>query len=369
MERDRLYFLNLFKFIASVCIACMLHYHDHLLPSYELTFPFTENRLFYFLTTHSWCFVELFFMISGLLFSQVYIPQIEDNRYNIKTFLGNRIVRLYPLAIITSLYMYVIQIVLDRCVGHPWSSQGNISLWNLLVDMMFCGKFYGITNNSPLWYVPVLLLCYVIAFYLTKLQKISGGGWMVYIIPVVLGLAMKMTAYQGFFNNTSRGDICFFLGVILGYFCMYSDRMKRRSKNILLGISVIELVVFAIFAAVPYYNVNALGDWSYAVSFGFFPELLFLCYHLKWLNRFCNNRVISVLGKYSWGIYVWNFPILITFYALDRLGNMQWNVQSKGYWFMLLVVHLAVGAGSYELIEKKMAVWVKDFFALEDRKN
>lgn len=180
---------------------------------------------------------------------------------------------------------------------------------------------------------------------------------------------MKMTAAQGFLSNTSRGDICFFLGIILGHFFMYSDRMKKRSKNILLGISIIELVAFVVFAAVPYYSAHAIENWSFAVSFGFFPELLFLCYHLRWLNRLCNNSVISVLGKCSWGIYVWNFPILLTFYALDRLGNMQWNVQSKEYWFMLLVVHLVVGIGSYELLEKKMTVWVKEFFALEEGKG
>lgn len=188
METERLHFLDLFKFVAAICIACMLHYHDHLLPSYSLEFPFADHKFFCYWTTHGWIFVEMFFMISGLLFYQVYLPKIKSENYKFKDFFCARAIRLYPLVIITSLYMYLWQFILEKNTGMVWSSAGTLKLWTLFEDIIFCGSMYDGSLNAPLWYLNVLLVCYVLAYIMTKLtEKYDRGGYL-YIQFLLFGV-------------------------------------------------------------------------------------------------------------------------------------------------------------------------------------
>ena len=68
MDNKRLSFMNLYKFIGAFLIAVFLHYHDHFIfPSGRLKNYFFLNDTTAFLSIYSYCFVELFFIFSGIL--------------------------------------------------------------------------------------------------------------------------------------------------------------------------------------------------------------------------------------------------------------------------------------------------------------
>ena len=69
-------FFELLRFIAAILIACFLHFHDHFIPLLKIPNPFEPYRLLWMFSTQSYVFVELFFIISGILFIHAYYPKI-----------------------------------------------------------------------------------------------------------------------------------------------------------------------------------------------------------------------------------------------------------------------------------------------------
>ncbi|EKF7508067.1 acyltransferase, partial [Escherichia coli] len=55
--------------------------------------------------------VELFFMISGFIFFYLYADNIHSNKTSAKTFIVNRVSRLYPLYIFTFAAVAILQII------------------------------------------------------------------------------------------------------------------------------------------------------------------------------------------------------------------------------------------------------------------
>ena len=55
--------------------------------------------------------VELFFMISGFIFFYLYADNIHSNKTSAKTFIVNRVSRLYPLYIFTFAVVAILQII------------------------------------------------------------------------------------------------------------------------------------------------------------------------------------------------------------------------------------------------------------------
>ena len=128
--------------------------------------------------------------------------------------------------------MYLLNLILHHYTGTLWSC-GSLSLYDLLIDCMFGGRilFTGNSLNGPIWYISVLLICYVIAFFISK--KIKKYGSYLYICPIIIGLVIF------YFNNIqpvifkidlARGLVAFFTGVLLGSFFEIYNAYSRRKK-------------------------------------------------------------------------------------------------------------------------------------------
>lgn len=365
IKKENIAFLDILKFVAAICISCMLHFHDHFVPAYGINYPFVHNNFFYYWSTHGWIFVEMFFITSELLFYYSYMQKIKNAKLTFYNFFTNRALRLYPLVIITSLYMYILQIILDYFTQTVWSASGTLDLWVLFSDILFCGKQYGTSLNAPLWYTNALLLCLLVAFLLTKLSN-QWGGWL-YTLPIIIGVGIKFTGVNTFFLNTtlSRGYISFFIGILLGFIFTYSDKMAYKKRAILIAITFFWLVIMITIACSPYYSYHCIRDFNLFASFMLFPELFYICYNSKFINKICGNKIFKYLGKISFGIYVWNFPIYITLYELDVLGGFNWNLASKYFWIFVVIIHIFVGIVSYNFLEKKIPFKIYNFFEIK----
>lgn len=159
----------------------------------------------------------MYFIISGLLFYVSYQKKIGDGKYSFTQFLTKRVLRVYPLMIVTSLVMYGIQL----CVFHSnhtfWSMSGNLSLPDLLLDLLFVGKSWlnQMSLNGPIWYLNVLMICYIWAFGLTKLfYKLKN--FLVFTVPIILGLIWKLKNLRLSLCAWRKVDtrrLCCFLGI------------------------------------------------------------------------------------------------------------------------------------------------------------
>lgn len=208
---------NLLKFIGAIVIAVFLHYNDHFLPYLGIENPFASNKFLWHISHYTFVFVEMYFIISGILFDRVYIEKINQGM-SLELFLMKRVVKLFPLLIVTSIIMYICNMMCFVLSGSLWSC-GTLSLWELFGDILFGGKsFLGAagTLNAPIWYVSVLMPCYIVGYFLAKLN----GKWnrkIVFIIPIIAGIMMQYSGLNcvGWNPSIARGYIAFFVGVVL----------------------------------------------------------------------------------------------------------------------------------------------------------
>lgn len=365
MKDERIAYFNILKVVAAICVSILFHYQDHFLVSVNEGNPFSDNYILYLLSLNSNMFVEMFFIISGLLFKKIYFDRIV-NGHSFKEFCVKRVVRLYPVMIITVLFMYVLQVVIIHQTGAGWNEEASISLKALFLDCFFAGPVWingTMTQNAPIWYINVLLICYLWAFGLTKLLRLLVNKYnvsrltscLLFCIPMLLGIFMNCNGFSWILWNRyiSRGYISFFVGFFLEILLEEYNSWSKGKKVIIKSLSV--LCVFAVLMA---YTGGLSGmiidDLSFVVCAYVFPSVIVALYDIPILNRICNTKIMNYLGNISFGIYIWNFPIFAFLYLLKINDCLPFKPTSVGFIIFNLLIHFFVAILSYELIEKRI---------------
>lgn len=347
---NKLAYFNVLKFIAAICIAVFLHWNDHLLPYLKL-----ENNttgLLRTITIDSYVFVELFFIISGILFVISYEKKIYDESIDFNHFIINRFKRICPLVIITTIIQFILNWVCYESTGAYWSCGSN-NMVDLILDILFSSTSlleFRNTNNGPTWYVSVLFVMYILAFILVKLSK-RYKTKLIYFIPLFIGI---ISFYNDRFMYTivsARGLVAFFVGVLLAHSFQYIDCYINQSfKNRIIYRIILGLLLMMMLYS---YKNNCFDNIFLLFSIGVFPTLVLFLYDFKVVNTLCDTTICKFLGNISFGIYVWNFPILLIIHILITTGCMNINVLNPVFFFILFVIHIAVAIGSYYFIENR----------------
>ncbi len=351
--REKLNYFYILKFLASITIAVLLHYSDHFLPNLGLSNTFS-NKLVLFLMTRSSVLVELFFIISGILFYISTRKSIINNKSNFSDFISKKIARLFPVIIASIIYVYICNYILFRNHFPLWSD-GTVSLFELFMSF-FQGKIIltgKASLNGPIWYIGIYIICIIIAYYLTK--KSNKYGDKVFLVPIIISLII----YYNFIkispilnNSLVRGLSAFFIGIFVGKFLNIFNNFEKK-KKIIIKIICLLFIIFYIHC----FNINKIDYFYSPVSFSYslfvFTPLIIFMYDFKKLNKLFSHKIFKFLGNISYGIYVWNFPILITTHILYVFNIIHYNVYSKLFLLTLLIVHVIVGTLSYYFIENK----------------
>ena len=314
----------------------------------------SPNKIITFFMNESSVLVELFFIMAGVLFFVSSRTSILNKKSTFDNFIIKKVSRLFPVIIISNIFVYICNFILVKSNMTIWSC-GFISLHELFLSF-FQGKtiFSGeIRLNAPLWYIGIYMICIVIAYYLTLKSKKYGDK--VFLIPIIFSLII----YYNFTKNIPilshalvRGLNSFFVGVFVGKFLnLYNDFSKRRK-----AFTKVICLLFLLFY-VYCFHINRINDvynpstFTYPL-FVFVPFIIFM-YGFKNLNKFFSLKIFKFLGNISYGVYVWNFPILLTFYILYCFNVIHYNAYSRLIMLLLFIIHVIVATLSYYFIELK----------------
>lgn len=352
-------YFNLLKFIGAFAIAVYLHYNDHFLPYIGMENPFKENSFIWFVSKYSFVFVEMYFIISGFLFTYAYKKKILEGMH-FDFFFSKRLVRIFPLVAITTIVMYLGNLFLYKFDGKLWSC-GTVSLVELYEDILLGGKAVvnkPLTLNGPIWYVSVLMLCYIVAYVLTKSTQKQHSIY-IYIIPIALGIMIQSSGvnYPMWNLNVARGYIAFFVGVILGEL-LANFHLLTHGQRLFLRIILLAELILVFVALTCFWNGKFTIEWTNIFAVLVFPEIIILLYDCKWLNKICSTKLFVWLGNISFGIYLWNFPIYIGLHILIRVGIIGPDVTSTKFLLYVAIIHIVVASISYYMIDKKLCGWL-----------
>ena len=238
--------------------------------------------------------VWIFFAISGF-----FITRSFDRKRSVPSFLVSRVLRLFPaLTIVLIITIFVSGLFLTAAsAGVFWPATieyfiRNMTLFDLLYTLpgVFVGNPHGPAINGSLWSLSYEVTCYagvLICGTLGLLQRRKPFAFLVFLFLVIYATTMVLELNTRI-EQMARLGLPFLTGM-----CFYLWRHEiPLSLVVLVGAVCIAFVTWFTPVFLPVFSITL----SYAVFFVGFSRC-------EKLLRFNN------LGDYSYGVYIYAFPI------------------------------------------------------------
>lgn len=286
----------------------------------------------------------LFFMLSGFLMAYNYQERISSRDVPFPVFLRSRLIRLYPLYLITNVVMLGIYL-LDSGL-----SFFNLEHMILNFTMQGTGGFSSVIQyNYPTWFVCALLVCCLV-YYLVAYASKNRTQYLVLLAAIMLAgrwLEVSDLQFPYLYRVNGEGYFNFFAGCLLCELLTSNQHAHRKSRTVVSLLCL--LVVTAATLLMDLYTVA--GDVRVVFTVLLCAPLIVLALECKPVCAFLSFRPVELLGKISASVFFWHVIIenRFSFHWASQFG-LSYHV----YYALYLMLLLACSTLSYFLIEKKL---------------
>lgn len=343
---DRIYTLDALKFFAAVGI--VFHHYQQVTGVRFPRFNFFGGRIYF------GYLVELFFILSGF-FMAVHIDKNKKLRFN--QFLLNKIIRLYPMSII-SVTVFCCAAWIFRFLTGEWWQNTVVGIWKTFLSLLLLHTggviSVGIAANNPTWYLCVLLICYMLYWFILWLaDKLGIMPFYLFVSGMFIGIGVGSFGINLPFLNgrVARGYTGFFWGIVLHYI-LSSGLSKFKMK-----FAAFILLILCAIAWIA--DPNELYDnFSMILVYLVYPSVIILMLTSKTLNLLFNHKICGILGSISFEMYLWHSPIMVISAILIYLTDYhpEYTYASMIAFTILVFV---ISALIYFMIEVPVTHWLK----------
>jgi peptidoglycan/LPS O-acetylase OafA/YrhL len=312
-----------------------------------------------------WLGVDLFFVLSGFLITGILLGYREElDRYRI--FYTRRVLRIFPIYYLVVLFVFFVTPVFSDfflpleqlklyfltytynfwiVFTDTWAKVGALDhFWSLCIEEQFYLVWpfiiFTLANRN------LKRFC-VFVFLLSLCMKISIAArvddwFVIYVFPLgrlegfASGAFVAILHEEGFVRrNRHTVLIALLLSAVLLALGIILDGFHMRDRAVVAGIPAIASLFFASLI----YLLIAEGDTL--------------------MKKLMRNRVLTLFGRYSYGLYVYHYIIwyvLVSYFSLAR--------KAMSTSLVVMVVSLPISILSYHLYEKmflrlkyRKAVW------------
>lgn len=319
--------------------------------------------------------VDLFFVLSGYLITDILL-RTREHPHHLRNYFARRVLRIFPLYYVSVILFFLsaryVPVLQDQL--HYYQQHGSY-VWLHLQNWLYLLHEKPV-NPAPLmnhfWSLSLeeqfYLLWPVIIYLFRKPEQLTR--LLLFFLTVSIGLRMVAWFHWGdgyryfYFQSVARLD-GFAVGGLIAVWRFSGAETRRNLWRLILTLAVFELLLlFAGTWWVPGLPHSIIAGISLLTAgFGLLTEAG-LSGRYPWLQRWLSTAWLRWCGKYSYGIYVYHWPVLILsrIYLLPQLQRWPLPV------FLTAVVHavlitlltLLISRISYALLEKR-------FLALKSR--
>lgn len=298
--------------------------------------------------------VDIFFVISGFLITSIILKDYQNGVFSFKDFWMRRVRRILPVLIIVVIATLIVG---KNLLYAPDISnlgiQGIASLLSFanVSQWLQSGDYWGFTaENSPLlhtWSLSVEEQFYLLFPILIVLSLRYFNKW---LIPIVCILSLS-SLLLFFYGSKNHPDATFYLvptrawelgaGALLALF-LYHKQLNVKSSQFL---SIIGLI--AILGSFYFLNgESGVSQFLFIPVAGAVLVILFSNSEESWVNRFLRLKPIVYIGKISYSLYLWHWPVLV----LSNNLSLKTGIQYSSLGLVVLIVFLSIL--SYHFIEQ-----------------
>jgi len=279
MEKSRILALDGARGVAAFCV---------------LLFHVLGSKYIYL--SYLYIVVDFFFVLSGFVLAPA-VSRIY-NYLEAQKFLISRFVRIFPMvfAVITFTAAYDLIIIAKHWLfSEPSSDPIILNIPTFLISILMLQVFYkpAILVNYPIW---SLSAEWLVNIFIAFCNIFSTRGK---YLSTVFGLCLIITSEvieSELINQIGRAMWGFSIGLVLFEYRDYLNKFRRSTVFIILLVAPI------------YFFVPVLGDLQ--AIFSILPFAASILYLSNSTVPRSASKIYSFMGKYSYGFYLWHFPML-----------------------------------------------------------
>lgn len=298
--------------------------------------------------------VDLFFILSGFLITRIIIREKYENRFSLRSFYIKRALRIFPIYYLT---------IIACGFLFSWDGIGYLAIYGANYYFSFYDSVHPLAHTWSLSVEEHYYLLWPVVIYLFSLTKIKK-----YTLPIIITLVIGfiISAYltlseevvdNMLYMGTQFRILSLGLGSMLAFYEQKLVRIKKatvRTSILLTGLTFYILVIVAhegIFEAIAPTRVLQLFLFSLSSLF-LFVFVLLQENKKNSFNDLFNNKPIKFIGKISYGIYLYHYPIF--FYWGITQKQIGSTAVSVGEFIIPFAFVFIVSILSYFLIEKPL---------------
>ena len=332
--------------------------------------------------------VHLFFVLSGFLITRILLQAKQHGVGEYLTgFYGRRVLRIFPVY-----YLYLLVIFLLSLLPLHFSIKQNEQihiLWNQLpyavsylynffhasasfTTSRFLTHFWSLAVEEQFYIIWPVLIFFIPEKHLKKffialiilgpLVRFSEG--LIHEIPSLSGFFVKELNIFVYVLPFSNFD-AFATGAL---FTIISFNAKP-SRFLILFFATVAAGITTEFIATGQILPTAFGFrpamddsykwiWGYTVINFVSAVLIATVSQKKLFPSFFGNKQLNYIGKISYGMYIFHYPIILLFLAREFPGNLPVPVKI----ISALILTILVSGISYQFFEKKFLVLKDRYF-------
>ena len=355
---ERLIGLELLRFLAAVGVL-VWHYQHFLYVGAVETEPNWRAMPLYWLLAPFYSYgyqgVELFWCISGFIFTWKYGGSIGRGGVSFGRFALLRFSRLYPLHLATLLAVAVLQWVYFACHGAAFVYVFN-DFRHFVLNVAFAnywGFQSGESFNGPSWSVSAEVLIYIVFYWVTRR---AGAGWRIDLLALIgfSAAAWLARTLLGIKLTFTGAGTFFYLGALTchayDWIAALRDPWGRR-----IGWGCAATIVVSA-ALVALHGLKIAG-----ASLAMFPAAVLLVQIAIRPRGTQAAAWLTGLGNLTYASYMLHFPMQLA--AMLILGALAVPVPPLVYsgWFLLAYLGsvLAVAFGVFRWVERPAQDWLR----------
>ena len=315
-----------------------------------------------------WLGVDLFFVLSGFLITDILLKTVNKPGY-FKNFYAKRFLRIFPLYYLSLIIFLVIlpgikEFPLDFSfyVGNQWWFWTYLQNWFLI--------FHDVGNTTTAiqhyWSLAVEEQFYIVwplVIFIIRKPKILlaiAGLLLVAVICTRLymwTIQIKDLNYFGLYTYTRIDGIC--IGSILAILLfLKSPFIKKYFTGLVLVLAALNFV---------FYFINKQYEFTYPylaiVGYTTFAVLFAIIVHEviqgenKFFNFLLNIKPLKFFGKISYGLYVFHWPVYLILYAwiedwIRSIGTFPENFLAAIVSILLTIIGIFISIISFYTFER-----------------
>lgn len=305
--------------------------------------------------------VDVFFVISGFLITQIIVKEIQDGTFSISGFYKRRIIRLAPayflVLIITTLASMIVMLPAELLVYFKSVIYSTLFLANLFMWQDVGGYFGILADKVPLlhlWSLAVEEQFYIFwPLILLGLCKVFKPKHL-WIILAIAGLIGLYISEYGVYHYRAAAYYLMptrAFELLIGALTTVVPRLQLNRSNAnaatLLGLLMILVPAFRYSITTNFPGVNAL-----APCIGTALIIAFSHSQNNWVGRVLASAPMNFIGRISYPAYLWHWPLIVflniylikidSYVALAGLATTL-LLSTMTYWFIELPAKRAKG--------------------------